>query len=244
MVSKTSKHATFQGTFGDYHYHIGPSIRNRIQAITRKRRFGPCANPGCSHVGQLDAAHKPDRSRPDIIEEILHRYVTSEKDGFIECNLNDVLHEIEAAHRDFDQVFDFICKACHNKQGQHRQGRSSGNYAHSSTEPSSEMTGDERNFVVNRIKGWATKRGSNVHRIIATFLAQAPVSRLELTHHISSISSNPGGALASLMTSKGNAYGRIFITKNGFVEFHPEIVDEIKKHRWRAPVVAATGTSG
>jgi hypothetical protein len=113
--------------FRDYHFHIGPSIRNRIQAITKHRRVGPllpdgrrlglpCANhPDCSNIGPLDAAHKIGRSRPDIIEEVLTEYLIPGT-NIVECNLAEVFQKIEAAHRDFDQVFNFICRECHKKQ--------------------------------------------------------------------------------------------------------------------------------
>lgn len=124
MTTKSSGHAEFVGTFGDFHFHLGPSIRNMVQSLTRRVRSGTCATPGCDFKGRLDAAHKIGRGRRVIIEEVLSRHLDPTS-RLVRCKLNDVYAEIREAHRSFDEVFDFICRDCHLKQTRlEREGES------------------------------------------------------------------------------------------------------------------------
>jgi hypothetical protein len=115
MANRIDTGARFYGTFADYHFHVGPSIRNMIQSMTKSKRFGTCAIPGCSYEGKLDAAHKLGRSRPYIVEEILKDYLQKGSD-IVDCNLNVVFNRIKEAHSDFERTFNFICRPCHLAQ--------------------------------------------------------------------------------------------------------------------------------
>lgn len=43
---------------------------------------------------------------------------------------------------------------------------------------------------------------------------------------------NGYGAVANLLTSNGNAYGRVFIDRDGRIDLHPDVRDEIHRHSW------------
>lgn len=115
MADRIDTGARFRGTFADYHFHVGPSIRNMVQSMTKSKRFGTCATPGCGYTGKLDAAHKVGRSRPYIIEEILGDYLLDGSD-VVDCNLNLAFTRIKEAHSDFERAFNFICRPCHLAQ--------------------------------------------------------------------------------------------------------------------------------
>lgn len=94
---------------------------------------------------------------------------------------------------------------------------------------------DERHKVIERIQLWARKPDSNVHRIIA-LVARSPVRlqrrQLERLIETSIGSANGRGAVASLLTSKANSYGRALIDRDGFIEIHPDVADEVQLHAW------------
>jgi hypothetical protein len=77
---------------------------------------------------------------------------------------------------------------------------------------------------IGRLRLWAGKPTQNVYRII-DLMCDGPLSRRTLTQKIAAlgISQNPGGAIASLMTNKGNAYGRVFIEQEEKLYLHPDI---------------------
>jgi hypothetical protein len=85
-----------------------------------------------------------------------------------------------------------------------------------------------------RIYRWATRPASNVHRIIAIAADHCPVARGWLVDEIGrlGISTNPYGAIASLMTNGGNAYGRIFVEEGGLLRFHPDVGSVIAQFEW------------
>jgi hypothetical protein len=64
--------------------------------------------------------------------------------------------------------------------------------------------------------------------------AQVPQTRQRLARAIeeSTGSSNGSGVVASLLTSKGNAYGRVLIDRDGMIGLHPDVADEIGRHHW------------
>jgi hypothetical protein len=79
------------------------------------------------------------------------------------------------------------------------------------------------------IRDWANKPGLNHHTIIAHALRRSPISRDQFVREIEKlgISKNAYGAVASLMTNKGNAYGLVFVEdKFGRLTFHPDIRGE------------------
>lgn len=85
------------------------------------------------------------------------------------------------------------------------------------------------------IRGWANKPELNAHSIIALALRHNPISRGQLVKEIEElkISKDAYGAVASLMTNRGNNYGRVFVKdETGRLVFHPSIRNEIARHRW------------
>lgn len=86
-----------------------------------------------------------------------------------------------------------------------------------------------------RIRLWASRPGSNVHKIIALVVASpGGLVRHDLVRRVqkATSSANPYGAVASLMTSAGNAYGRALIDDDGIVSIHPDVRDEVARHKW------------
>lgn len=98
------------------------------------------------------------------------------------------------------------------------------------------MTADEHAFVAGRIRRWATRPQSNVHRIVAIVVsAEHGIDRGALVREVKRVtdSRDAYGAVSSLMTSKGNAYGRVFTEQAGIVRIHPEIASEVAKYCWQ-----------
>lgn len=86
----------------------------------------------------------------------------------------------------------------------------------------------------DKMRRWARDPNSNVHRIIVIVLHHGPLSRTRLETEIArrDFSKSPRGAVASLMSNKGNSYGRVFQERENLVSLHPEIEDEVRKHHW------------
>jgi hypothetical protein len=87
----------------------------------------------------------------------------------------------------------------------------------------------------DRLRLWAAKPASNVHRIIALMCGQ-PMPRHELVAQIEAagFSRDARGAIASLMTDAGNAYGRVFVEHAGVLHLHPDIADIVRR-LWARP---------
>jgi hypothetical protein len=107
--------AQFSGTLEEFHNIVGPKVRNDVATVTKQRKnqlqlvCQHCSNK----VNELDAAHKHDSSRKDIIENILQEFKIEEGKYLIQ-NLQDVLDKIKNYHKSND-VFFFLCKKCHRK---------------------------------------------------------------------------------------------------------------------------------
>jgi hypothetical protein len=94
---------------------------------------------------------------------------------------------------------------------------------------------DERREVISKLRLWATKPNTKIHRILGLITrAPAAMPRRQLADAIEQAtgSANGYGAVGSLLTSKGNAYGRVLIERDGMIYIHPEIFDEVAKHTW------------
>jgi hypothetical protein len=93
---------------------------------------------------------------------------------------------------------------------------------------------EERGLVTMRIREWATKPELNVHRIIGMVVRRGSMSRYQLVGEVDRLtnSKNAYGAVSSLLTTKGNAYGRVFEDVAGTIRLHPALEDEIRSHRW------------
>jgi hypothetical protein len=99
---------------------------------------------------------------------------------------------------------------------------------------------DREPVRIEKLRLWAVKPGSNVHRIIALMCDHSPISRDQLVKKIEALgfSQNPYGAIASLMTNQGTAYGRVFVERVGGLYIHPDIEDATRRlwNRPRAPI--------
>src|SRR5271155_3245853 len=104
--------ATFEGSFQEFHDHLGPRIRNLVNGFARKgrnARNGVCEE--CQKTGQeLDSAHVHGRDRRTIIETVLFRYLSG---GVVRCIIKEAESEILAEHGDIREAFKFLCKECH-----------------------------------------------------------------------------------------------------------------------------------
>lgn len=96
------------------------------------------------------------------------------------------------------------------------------------------MAEDERRLVISRIREWASKPNLKVHKMIALVVRKKQISREDLVRETERLtgSANAYGAIASMMTTKGNAYGRVLIDVNGLVTIHPDVADEVQRHNW------------
>lgn len=93
----------------------------------------------------------------------------------------------------------------------------------------------ETALLIQRVREWATKPHLNVHRIIGIVVrAGGIVSRDQLVREVARVtkSKNAYGAIASLLTTKGNAYGRVFEDNGGMIRLHPEVEGAIRALKW------------
>jgi RNA-directed DNA polymerase len=77
-------------------------------------------------------------------------------------------------------------------------------------------------------------RGLNPVIVGWTGYYRTGVARDELIAEVGRVTTtkNAYGAIASLLTSKGNAYGRVFEDVDGIIRFHPLIEDYVRSLRW------------
>ena len=90
--------------------------------------------------------------------------------------------------------------------------------------------------IKRRIAIWSSKYSNNHHKIIAILLEHKNgLDFNTFSQFVGKIttSQNPGGAIRSLMTSKSNAYGKVFIEEYGLIKFAPEILESIKMYSWK-----------
>lgn len=100
----------------------------------------------------------------------------------------------------------------------------------------SEPGKEKRRDIKRRIVHWSRKPASNVHKIIA-LVVQFPdgINRNELVNRVAEFTSSkdPYGAVASLLTDSGNAYGRIFVVNDEQkITIHPDVEAEISSLAW------------
>jgi protein-arginine kinase activator protein McsA len=102
-------------TLEEFHNIVGPKVRNDVATVTKQKKH--LRELVCEHCGtkaaELDAAHKHDSSRRDIIKSILDDY-KSEDGKYVIPNLQKILDKIKEMHKSHD-VFFFLCKECHRK---------------------------------------------------------------------------------------------------------------------------------
>ena len=102
-------------TLEEFNNIIGPRVRNDVATVTKqkKNQLGLICQHCNNKVDELDAAHKHDSSRKDIIKSVLDDY-ESEDGKYLIPNLQKVLDRIKEQHKS-DNVFFFLCKECHRK---------------------------------------------------------------------------------------------------------------------------------
>lgn len=104
------------------------------------------------------------------------------------------------------------------------------------TKEKGDKTSEEnRRVIADRIREWSTKPHLNVHKIIATVAHRTGgIARDELVRWVAETtgSTNAYGAVASLLTDKGNAYGRVFAIDGDLVRLHPLVTKQIQGLQW------------
>ncbi|AEF81956.1 hypothetical protein [Leadbettera azotonutricia] len=111
----------------------------------------------------------------------------------------------------------------------------------STKKPKGNYTKDELKIIKTKINKWSKKPDYNHHKIIALFIKKTkvdPKNGFDLNKFIDAIgkcnySQNPLAAIRSLMTSKGHAYGKIFMEEKGKIKFVSEIDEQIRKLPWK-----------
>jgi hypothetical protein len=115
--------------------------------------------------------------------------------------------------------------------------RTPGTVSVSSRSGSDEPSQEKRRELADRIYDWFRSPNLNVHKIIA-LVVQAPngISRDKLVNQVADLtqSKSPYGAVASLLTDSGNAYGRVFEESEGLIRIHPEVMKAVHSHTWIA----------
>jgi hypothetical protein len=103
------------------------------------------------------------------------------------------------------------------------------------TDISDLMSPEEAAVIIRRVQEWSRKPQLNVHRIIGIVNRSAEgVARDALVAEVSRVTTtkNAYGAIASLLTSKGNAYGRVFEDVDGIIRLHPMIQGYVRSLQW------------
>ena len=75
----------------------------------------------------------------------------------------------------------------------------------------------------------------NVHKIIALVVqAHYGISRSDLVKQVAEFtqSKRPYGAVASLLTDGGNAYGRVLTDFDGLIRIHPQVDEQVHALTW------------
>lgn len=95
-------------------------------------------------------------------------------------------------------------------------------------------SGGDGPVPLDKVRLWAMRPTSNVYRIVDIVNCAGSLSRHRLILEIERlrISRNAPGAVASLLTNAGNAYGRIFVEKAGLISIHPERAAQVRQY-WR-----------
>lgn len=105
-----------------------------------------------------------------------------------------------------------------------------------SQETTSKIPSEEKLMLLDRVRKWAKDPTLKVHKMIALVArSKSGLSRELLVQEVGRVtkSKNPYGAVGSMLTSKGNAYGRVFIDVDGIISIHPEMVDVVSRSTWR-----------
>jgi hypothetical protein len=108
----------------------------------------------------------------------------------------------------------------------------------SSRSTSDKASQEKHRELEDRIIDWSCNPALNVHKIIA-LVAQAHggISRNDLVERVADVtqSRNPYGAVASLLTDSGNAYGRVFAEYDRIICIHPAVEKQVRELMWSIP---------
>lgn len=84
-----------------------------------------------------------------------------------------------------------------------------------------------------KIRRWSQSPQSNVHKIISMAVQKGALPFDEFVVLIEGFSKNPSGALHSLMTDAGNAYGSVFVMDGPRnISIKPEVKSVIERYTW------------
>ena len=105
------------------------------------------------------------------------------------------------------------------------------------TRPRRDRASTERSRTLpDRIRAWSGKPALNVHKIIALVVrAESGIPRDGLVQSVSRVTQSKSayGAVASLLTDSGNAYGLVFEDVNGVIRLHPDVAELVLSLPWR-----------
>ncbi len=104
----------YEGNFADLKTYIGPKCRNIIQAITRAKKNAVVGCECCGAHKTLEAAHRHGFERNDVIKRILDKDYAIGQDLY-KVDLVEFEQTFKEAHNPPEDVFFFLCKACHNR---------------------------------------------------------------------------------------------------------------------------------
>ncbi|CDX00848.1 Hypothetical protein DPCES_0961 [Desulfitobacterium hafniense] len=93
----------------------------------------------------------------------------------------------------------------------------------------------EKQLLVERLESWAKKPNSIVHKtiaIVANATGGVPCELLIREAQRVTGSKNAYGSINSLLTTKGNAYGRVFIEIDGIISIHPSLIETVRRFEW------------
>jgi len=102
---------------------------------------------------------------------------------------------------------------------------------------SHKMSQEKRRVLADRIVDWSRRPDLNVHKIIELVVqSQGGICRDDLVKRAADItqSKNPYGAVASLLTDSGNAYGRVLTESDGLIRIHREVEEQVRALTWTA----------
>jgi hypothetical protein len=99
-----------------------------------------------------------------------------------------------------------------------------------------DATSQERHRELrDRLANWSLKPQLNVHKIIALVVhSNGDLERADLERRIAEVttSKNPYGAIASLLTDSGNAYGRVLVENKKRIRIAPEFEVQVRLLHW------------
>lgn len=118
LYNKTENNtmAKLECTEEEFTSFIGPLIRNKVQAMTKKEKAeqkGKCRL--CRKKEVLQAAHILGHDRPAVIKEALESYRKKDQNYYIIEDLSKAIEDIHVAHLPVNKKFVFLCPDCHRQ---------------------------------------------------------------------------------------------------------------------------------